>query len=224
MLTGFFKEFTVFMILIIIHELGHIAASILYNWEIEQIIILPFGGITIFNEKINRPLKEELIIALSGPIFQILCYMFLSLFSNNDLVSRLHYVILIFNLLPIIPLDGSKICNIFFNYFFSYKRSHILTIYLSIIFMIIFSFKINNNLIMILILLFLILQFLKEVKNHHFYFKKFLLERYLYEFTFKKNKNIIGNNFKKMKRDYTHTFFIKKEIYNEKEFLKFLFK
>ena len=67
-ITGNFKDFTLITLIIIIHELGHISAAIYYKWNIEKIIILPFGGITIFNEYLNRPIKEELIIALAGPI------------------------------------------------------------------------------------------------------------------------------------------------------------
>jgi stage IV sporulation protein FB len=70
-LTGLFKEFLVLTSIIVIHEIGHIVAAIYFKWNIDKIIILPFGGLTLFNEKINRPLNEELIILLFGPIFQI---------------------------------------------------------------------------------------------------------------------------------------------------------
>jgi len=79
-ITGFFKEFSYIMLIILVHELGHILTSIYFKWKIDRIMILPFGGITIFNEKINKPLKEELLIALSGPIIQLIVFSF----NNNS--------------------------------------------------------------------------------------------------------------------------------------------
>jgi len=223
MITGHFKVFVLFTMMITIHELGHIIASIFYNWKIEKIVILPFGGITIFNEKINKPLIEEFVIAVSGILFQILFYLLFSLFSSNYLLSIIHYTILIFNLMPVHPLDGSKICNIIFNYLFSFKKSLELTILLSVIFLVICSFILNSNLLLYLTFFFLIIQVIKEIKNYHFYFEKFLLERHLYKLKFKKNKIIKGRKNNKMKRDYNHLFIIKNKVYKEKEYLRSLF-
>ena len=109
-LTGHFREFTVFFLIIIIHELGHIIGGLYYNWPIKKIILLPFGGLTIFDQKLNCPLKEELIVTLLGPIFQIIFYcLCINLFKDNMILTKYHYPLLLFNLIPIIPLDGSKL-------------------------------------------------------------------------------------------------------------------
>lgn len=73
-ITGLFREFTVFFLIIVIHEIGHIIGGLYYNWPIDKIIILPFGGLTIFKQHLNVPLKEEFIVTLLGPIFQIIFY------------------------------------------------------------------------------------------------------------------------------------------------------
>ena len=57
-LTGYFKNFIIIMFIILFHEMGHILAGLYFKWKIEKIIILPFGGLTLFNEKINRPISE----------------------------------------------------------------------------------------------------------------------------------------------------------------------
>ena len=62
------------MLLIIIHELGHILISLIFKWNIDKIIILPFGGLTKYNEIINRPLIEEFLISVAGITFQIIFY------------------------------------------------------------------------------------------------------------------------------------------------------
>lgn len=212
-ITGFFKEFSYIMIIILVHELGHILTSIYFKWQIDRIMILPFGGITIFNEKINKPIKEELLIALSGPIIQLVIFSF----NSNPLILKYHYFLLLFNLLPIIPLDGSKIINLLFNYLIPFKLSHTLTIIISF-FLLIFLLFLRFNLISFMVFIFLIFKITSEYKNHKNIFNKFLMERYLYSFHFKKRKKV--KNIGSMSRDYKHLFYIDNKYQTENEILQ----
>lgn len=209
--TGYFRSYSTFMFIIIIHELGHVLAALLFKWKIEKIVILPFGGLTKFNEKINRPIYEEFIISIMGIIFQIVfCY---------NLNKYYNILIIIFNLLPIHPLDGSKIINLLFNKIASFKNSYLFTMYISyLIFFFIFLFIIiYRDLILFLIFFPLLLQLNQEYKKKEIVINKFYLERYLYKFNFKKFK-IIGN-MSKMRRDYKHYFRKNNKIVGEKIFL-----
>ena len=181
-------------------------------------ILLPFGALTIFNEKINRPLKEEFIILISGPLLQLI-FVFI-FFNNNDFVINYSNLILMFNLLPIYPLDGSKLINIILNIFTSFKKSHLLTIYVSALFIICLIIKTKFSLIFLLIFIFIINKILEEYKNHNNIFNKFLLERYTNNFGFKKEKLIKSNNLSEMKRDYRHLFYGNNKYQTEREILK----
>ena len=145
-LTGNFKNFIIFSAIIIVHETGHIVGAWIFKWKIDKVILLPFGGITIFKENIDKSLKQELIIALLGPLFQILFYL---IFKDNATFNHYNMAILLFNLLPIYPLDGSKILNIFFNELVSFKKTHMLTIVVSEItlFFLLFKTRINRLLL-----------------------------------------------------------------------------
>lgn len=219
-MTGKFKIFISFLSIILVHELGHILGAILFKWSIEKIIILPFGGITLFNEKINKPIKEELIICLLGPIFQILYYLLVSNFLD---IRTMHYNLLIFNLLPIIPLDGSKLLNLILNKLFSYSVSLSITNFISIFFIILFMFYMiicNKNLIVLIILLFLIIKTFREIKDKKYIINRFLLERFYYPIKTSKFKIISGKNINKMFRDYKHLFNVKSKYYTEREIIK----
>ena len=219
---GYFRFITYFMLLILVHELGHILVSLIFKWNIDKIIILPFGGLTKYNENINRPLIEEFLIAISGIIFQIVFYMLINNYIDYKYFNIINYFIIIFNLIPIYPLDGSKILNIFFNVLTSYKNSLLLTIIISYIFIIIFSLLFFNiNKLITFVLIFLLLEVNKLYKKRKELFNKFLLERYLNEFKFKKKKTI--NNIDKMKKDYRHLFYIDEKYLTEKYFLKKMF-
>ena len=214
-LTGNFKNFIIFSAIIIVHETGHIVGALIFKWKIDKVILLPFGGITIFKENIDKPLKQELIIALLGPLFQILFYL---IFKDNATFNHYNMAILLFNLLPIYPLDGSKILNIFFNELVSFKKSHILTIVVSEITLFFLLFKTRINLLLLLILFFLIVEIVKEFVKHKYYFNRFLLERYLYKYNFKKSKIVTKEN--NFKRDYHHLVKIDRKYFLEEEYLK----
>ena len=66
------------MSLIIVHEFGHLLMAKHYKWNTDKIYIYPLGGITKFDVIINKPLKEELLIMLMGPIFQVVYFYLLT--------------------------------------------------------------------------------------------------------------------------------------------------
>lgn len=221
-LIGRFRFIIYFMLLILIHELGHILMSLLFKWKIDKIIILPFGGITKYNEIINRPLIEEFLVAISGILFQILFYKIIHDYIDYKYFTLINYFIIIFNLIPIYPLDGAKILNVLFSKITSFKNSILLTVIVSYISLIILSLLLFNiNKLLFMLFIFLFIEVNKLYKEKDLIFNKFLLERYLNDFNFKKEKTI--NNISKMKKDYRHLFYIDEKYITEKTFLRNLF-
>ena len=220
LITGYFKETFIIMTIIFIHELGHIIASLMFRWKIEKIVVLPFGAITFFNVLINTSLLEEFIVAIMGPIFQIV----FTLILNNEIVNFYSYIILIINLIPIYPLDGAKILYVFLNKIFPFKMSHKLIVLISyfIASFLMFIMLLNKNIIMILFLLFLLLKLKEEINNHSLIFNKFLYERYLYDLNFRKKRLVFRID--KFKKGYYHYIRLSNNILDEKNYLKLLLK
>ncbi len=215
-LTGYFYNFILFTQIILVHELGHIIGGIIFKWKIEKIIILPFGGITFFNTKINLPVHQEIIVTLLGPILQTSLFLI-----DNQYLKQLNIIILLFNLIPILPLDGSKIVNIILNKFFSYYYSLIISCLISLTLIISMLLKFNFNLILIFILIFLLKNTYINFINKNQYLKKLILEKYLYKFNFKKRKII--KNIKQFKKNTNHIILVKNKYLTEKEFLRKMF-
>ena len=196
--------------------------SLLFKWNINKIIILPFGGMIKYDELVNRKLIEEFLIAISGVIMQ---YIFCIIFKNiihYKYFSFINYLIIIFNLIPIYPLDGSKILNVIFNKITNFRNSILLTLLVSYICISILStafFSINKLIIFVIYILFK--ETTKIYNEKELIFNKFLLERNLYDFKFKKRKTI--NSVVKMKKDYKHLFKIDNEYITEKYYLKKMF-
>ncbi len=199
-ITGYFSNLIIFTSIIIIHELGHYLIAKLIDLNPERITIYPFGGITKMNNKINTSIKKELLVAISGIIFQTAYYIIIIFLYKEGIIREYifniyktyHYNILYFNLLPIYPLDGMIILNHILNIFIPYKKVMTLTVIISIITMLIMLIinYYNFNYTTILIISIIIHNIIKYYQNTNYLFSKFLLERYLYKFNFKKVKNI----------------------------------
>lgn len=206
------------MSLIIFHEIGHLTSAKIFNWQVDKIYIYPLGGITRFNDKINKPLVEDLIVTLMGPIFQIiLAYFLIKLDSRVYLFNK---TLLLFNLLPIAPLDGSKLVAVFLSLIIRYKKSLYLNIVISFItYLFVLSYFVlyKNSIIFLFVIFLLFFKIIDEKNKISFYFDKFLLERYLYIFKFKKTKVVKDvNNFYKYKNNIVKT----SKLKTEKELLK----
>ena len=195
------------------------------GWNVDKICLYPYGGVTKFNEDINRKLIEELLILLNGPLFQIIYFMIGYYLFNDKSFIYYNLSILIFNLLPIYPLDGGRILNIILSYFLSFRLSYYLSIIISLFISIIFIiYSILNNYTFNIILMFLIVlvKVFIEIKKRNYYFNKFLLERYLNNYSF--NKCISVSSIKKMMRDKRHIIFYNNSYITEKEYLRKLYR
>jgi stage IV sporulation protein FB len=179
------------------------------NFKKGSIIIYPFGGLTVYNEDLNVSINKELFVLLGGITFQVLFFLFIFHLYNNGIVTlhvfnifkKINLLLVGFNFLPILPLDGGKLINLILDKIFSYRLSNIYAIIISIIFIIIFS-VINKTFLAMILTLFLIKSIVLEIYNLKYKYNKFLLERYLRKYKFKKIKFI--NNEYKLKRDYYH--------------------
>lgn len=219
LITGNIRDYLVFTSIIIVHELGHIFSGMFFSWKVEEIIVLPFGCLTVFHQMINTSLLEQFIVTLCGPLFQIVFYFVLSYFfplSNNVVYYNL--VLLIFNLIPIYPLDGSKFLYIFLCLLIPFKFCHLLLIFVSFVFVFfIILFVGRFDLIIFLILFFLVVKNIKEFMNHDMIFNRFLFERYLYDLYFDKVK--VVDSHKKMYLWCRHVFFLSNKYITEKDYL-----
>lgn len=222
-LMGYFKDFIWISLIIMIHELGHVTGAILNNWKIDKVVILPFGGMTLLSEQLNRPIVQEWGIVLLGPLYQMLFWWILCILNyTNPTFTMYHFLLLGFNLIPVIPLDGSKMLQLLLERFFSYKRAKYVGLWISLfLLLLLVGYAIDSkNIILGVILLFI------AKENWNFYhtipyqMDKFLLERYLHHFSFSKIKKVKGIQLEKMKRGYTHLFWVKGKWNTEQDVLQ----
>lgn len=219
-ITGLFREFLTFILIILLHELGHILGGLLCKIYPKQINIYPFGGLTIFNMKVNTSSLKELFIALSGPLFQIFTFFLFKSYFDFYFV-KYNLFLIVFNLLPIYPLDGSKIINCCFNLFLSFKHSFFLMIYISFFSLslfLLFLFFHHSSFVWLLLISLLLQKIIEYLNNYGYLFNQFLWERYNYKLHFKREKFI--NKASEMHKGYRHLFKINGYLQDEEEILR----
>jgi stage IV sporulation protein FB len=139
-LTGYLLEALTLFGIVFIHEMGHVAAAKGLGWKVREVQLLPFGGVAVVDELGTVPLHEELIVALAGP-FQHAWLILLALLMKTVAPSNLEWwnyfievnlMIGLFNLLPVLPLDGGRVLQCLFGYIMSYHRTLWMTTWLSL--------------------------------------------------------------------------------------------
>lgn len=190
MLSGYLREMFIIFIILIIHELGHFFLMKINSIEVKSITIYPYGGMIKSNMLINTNSMSVLFISLAGIISQILLWLIFLIVFKIGFINEYYYeifykynlYIILFNLIPIYPLDGFKILNSILELIFSFKKSVIISLSISIMFLILFIlylyiYKVSNY----IIILFLLISFLNYIKELKYLFNKFYIERVLYD-------------------------------------------
>lgn len=226
-ITGHVKDLLVFTSIIIFHELGHYLMARINKVKVKKITIYPFGGITTLDTLINININRELLIAMGGILFQTIYMIIIIILYKHgfvreyiyNLYTRYNNSILYFNLLPIVSLDGFKILNLTLSKIFPFDISNKLSLgisFITLILILIVNYY-TFNYTLLLILSVLIINIVNFYKDLNYIFNKFLVERYLYNLSYSKEK--IVNNKKKMYKDYRHIFKNGNKYLTEKKYL-----
>ncbi len=191
----------------------------LFHIKVESINIYPLGGISNFNMPLNINPIKELLILIMGPIFQFLAYFLLLIILPNkkEIIEFYHYHILMFNLLPIIPLDGGKLLFLLLQINIPYYKSYKIIIVISYLLTVtILWHKIDLNIIITVLLLVLLVS--KEYKKIKIRYEKFLLERYLKKQKYKRKRIITSE--KNFYRNCTHLIKVGDKYSLEEDYLR----
>lgn len=174
-----------------------------YKIKINKITVFPFGSIIDTSMKYNEKSYIKLLIALAGIIFQLILYLIFYFFLNFGIISLIDYqiflkynlLIILFNILPIVPLDGSKILESILEIFIAYKVALYFEVLISFIFISILFFYSVFSFDLIIIISFLLYKGYEFLFNIKYIYYKFRLERYLNKTSYKKVKHIKNINY-----------------------------
>ncbi|UVI28115.1 site-2 protease family protein [Paenibacillus spongiae] len=129
-MTGYFVELLTLFGIVLVHELGHVIVARGYGWTIREVKLLPFGGVAEVEDSGGLPAKEEAAVVLAGPLQNV--WMGAAAWGlgqlgwwNNEWASyvvQANIMIGVFNLLPILPLDGGKMLQVLLSRWLTYHQ------------------------------------------------------------------------------------------------------
>jgi len=144
------------IIFVLLHELGHTLAAQLLGVEVKSIVIWPLGGFTNLSHRPEKPL-HSFLVSSSGPLINIAImailggvYFWSTLLLPYILVGEarflwvdpfmsllfnlliLNLVLIVFNLLPIYPLDGGEMMRSVLEMIFGKPNADLITMIISI--------------------------------------------------------------------------------------------
>lgn len=123
-ITGIFEGFLYCISAVIFHESGHIAAMCFYGFPPEKIKVSLFEISITDRKRQDRSFKQNFIIIFFGPLANLICFILfylVYLFGNNFLfpLAAANLSVGIFNLLPVLSLDGGQLLYAALCRFFS---------------------------------------------------------------------------------------------------------
>lgn len=122
-------------VIVLIHELGHVAMARELGWTVKEVQILPFGGVATMEDSYATDPMDEIVVALAGPFLNVVMmgvsylFWYVGIWTEEwayfFLVSNA--TIALFNLLPIWPLDGGRIVLAVLCWFMSYRQAALIS-------------------------------------------------------------------------------------------------
>ncbi|MFB5191111.1 M50 family metallopeptidase [Alicyclobacillus fastidiosus] len=115
---GMLKTAVLLFLFVLLHEFGHAVTARALGYEVEEVSLLPFGGVAkVSYARLGFSPREEAMVAIAGPFVNLLLCIACSLLSavrvidgdTYQLCMQMNSWIGIFNLLPGLPLDGGRI-------------------------------------------------------------------------------------------------------------------
>jgi stage IV sporulation protein FB len=188
--TGYFFDLIMVLCIIAIHEMGHLFTALFFSWRIRKVSLLPFGGVAEMDEHGNRPLHEELLVVIAGPIQHVWMMGLAALLYSFHIVPKVFYddflmynwMIVCFNLLPIWPLDGGKLILLILSRVKTFLSAMQWTVVSSFFLLVCLHAMVliwaPFQLHLWIVLSFLYFSLWQEWKQRHYVMMRFLLERY----------------------------------------------
>jgi Zn-dependent protease/predicted transcriptional regulator len=110
---------------VLLHEFGHVWAAKRYGIHTPDITLLPIGGVARLERMPSKP-SEELVVALCGPLVNVIIAAGLLLYTGMPTPSMLmntigtptqfllslmgwNIMMVVFNMIPAFPMDGGRV-------------------------------------------------------------------------------------------------------------------
>lgn len=130
--------YALLMFFALIHEVGHLVCGLVLGFKPKSMSIIPFGfklGFKIKYDDYNKKIKKgntltikKILIALAGPFTNLICIFVIiclkNLIYNYQNAIYANILLILFNLIPIYPLDGGRVTQGLIHLFIGLRESY----------------------------------------------------------------------------------------------------
>lgn len=175
----YLDTYVIFLIFVIFHELAHLICGICIGGKPKTICLNPLGVSLEFYSYGKSKTFCMIALYFAGPLIN---FIFAAIFMNFNVLPEYSQKIIytnlalaLFNLIPIIPLDGGKILFEIIKFFSGKDFANKYTMIFSKTFLVIISFTYSvlilkiKNVFFLVLLIYLWTLYLKEEKKYELY-------------------------------------------------------
>lgn len=128
--------------IVLLHEMGHLVMALRFGWTVREIKLLPFGGVLEVEDAGGVPAREEALVAIAGPLQNAFLAGFAWLAGAIGWVDmrwadefvQANAIIALFNLMPVLPLDGGKLMQTWMSLRIPYHKTLLWSTWVSLLF------------------------------------------------------------------------------------------
>ena len=153
-----------FVLLILVHEMGHVIAAKCVGIPVTAPLFIPFIGASIVMKQNPRDAWSEALMAYGGPlaggIGGWICFVLGEALNSPLLIAiaSFTFVINLFNMIPVPPLDGGRICAAVSRWFWLFG--------LGLLGLAVYFFHAWNMIIIVVLVLFAAFQRIKAMMQN----------------------------------------------------------
>ena len=139
-INGYGYYFLNSLLVVILHEYAHYFIAKRLGYKLKKMCLLPYGAQLNLSKSIFNS-NDEILIAIAGPLLNFvlailgvaLWWIFPQTYIYTSAFVDANLMLAIFNLLPIVPLDGSRVVLALLNKFGKRKQGYTILNFFNVI-------------------------------------------------------------------------------------------
>lgn len=125
--TGYIQQSITIFISVLLHEMGHAIVAKVLGIRVEEIELFPFGGVAKMEDITKYGGYMEAFIAIAGPVISGFIAALCAIFAKDNKLladtALFNFILMAFNILPALPMDGGRMLRNILLHHMSYKQA-----------------------------------------------------------------------------------------------------